>query len=81
MPLYAFRCNECHSTFDVRRPFVESDAPADCPDCGSLLTQRTLSVPSQIGNAQMPMVSAPTSGRRHPLDCLCCTPRRRTSPV
>jgi putative FmdB family regulatory protein len=79
MPLYAFHCNECHGAFEVRRSFADADVPADCPDCGSLLTQRQLSVPTQIGNAQMPTLSAPSSGRSHPFDCLCCAPRRRAT--
>ena len=32
VPTYEFRCRECGSTFDVRRPMSESSAPATCPD-------------------------------------------------
>ncbi|MGH3863732.1 FmdB family zinc ribbon protein [Actinokineospora sp.] len=32
MPTYEFRCRECGSTFDVRRPMAESSDPAACPE-------------------------------------------------
>jgi putative FmdB family regulatory protein len=32
MPTYEFRCRECDTVFQERRPMSESSAPAICPD-------------------------------------------------
>lgn len=31
MPTYEFRCRECDTVFELRRPMSESSAPATCP--------------------------------------------------
>jgi putative FmdB family regulatory protein len=32
VPTYEYRCRECGSTFEVRRPMTDSAAPAVCAD-------------------------------------------------
>jgi putative FmdB family regulatory protein len=32
VPTYEYRCKDCTTTFEVRRPMSESSAPAPCPD-------------------------------------------------
>jgi putative FmdB family regulatory protein len=43
MPIYEYRCEECHERFELRRSFSESDAPAGCPACHAQHTRRLLS--------------------------------------
>ncbi|MGF1471321.1 MAG: zinc ribbon domain-containing protein [Rubrobacteraceae bacterium] len=43
MALYEYKCAECEERFDVMRPMSESDAPAECPECGSNESQRVIS--------------------------------------
>jgi len=43
MPLYEYRCAECHTTFEKLRPMSQADAPADCVACGSTATARAIS--------------------------------------
>lgn len=35
MPLYEYRCADCHATFDLLRAFSQADEPATCPECQS----------------------------------------------
>ena len=36
MPVYEYRCNACHTQFELRQKF--SDPPADrCPECGGTI--------------------------------------------
>lgn len=32
MPTYEYRCKDCTTTFEVRRPMSESSEPAPCPE-------------------------------------------------
>ncbi|MFC5286281.1 zinc ribbon domain-containing protein [Actinokineospora guangxiensis] len=47
MPTYEFRCRECGTTFDVKRPMSAAGDPAACPtgheDTVKLLTMAGLS--------------------------------------
>ncbi len=44
MPLYEYRCADCHTLFEKLRPMSQSDAPATCVHCGSTATSRAISV-------------------------------------
>lgn len=35
MPIYEFRCIQCKTVFEVKRPREKAGAPADCPDDGA----------------------------------------------
>jgi putative FmdB family regulatory protein len=48
MPLYEFRCATCGSTFELRRPAAQSQAPALCPD--GHIARRVLSVFATAGH-------------------------------
>ncbi|HUZ19470.1 MAG TPA: zinc ribbon domain-containing protein [Acidimicrobiales bacterium] len=43
MPIYEYRCPECTTTFELRRPAELSSAPASCPE-GHEGARRRLSV-------------------------------------
>jgi putative FmdB family regulatory protein len=43
MPSYDYRCSSCEALFEVRRSFKDANDPAECPQCGSLKTQKKLS--------------------------------------
>lgn len=64
MPLYEYRCSECDTTFEVRRPMSESSEPADCPN-GHVGARRLLSVFASTGaasSAPAPAAPAPRMG-------------------
>ncbi len=54
MPFYEFRCSTCQAVFDHRRPMVEADAPAVCPE-GHVGAQRLLPVFATTGLATEPV--------------------------
>jgi putative FmdB family regulatory protein len=58
MPLYEYRCRECDTTFEDRRPMSQSDEPAQCP--AGHEARRVLSVFASVGRASS--VAAPTGG-------------------
>jgi putative FmdB family regulatory protein len=35
MPTYEYRCPNCKTEFELKRPMSESDKPAVCPKCGA----------------------------------------------
>ncbi|MFW6125904.1 MAG: FmdB family zinc ribbon protein [Chloroflexota bacterium] len=35
MPIYEYLCPKCGCGFELRRPFSEADAPAQCPSCNT----------------------------------------------
>ncbi|NLC59516.1 MAG: zinc ribbon domain-containing protein, partial [Armatimonadetes bacterium] len=43
MPLYEYRCEECHSAFAALQPMTAPRTGAKCPRCGSTHTRRVLS--------------------------------------
>jgi len=43
MPLYEYQCLQCTSGFTELRRCAEMDSQIDCPECGSLETNRTIS--------------------------------------
>lgn len=44
MPLYEYLCRECKTSFETLRPAHEADAPAICPQCNQVSSQRILSL-------------------------------------
>ncbi len=44
MPLYEYRCDECGTKFEERRPLAAGDEPAECPNCASLRSKRQVSL-------------------------------------
>lgn len=43
MPLYEYLCAGCARRFEVLRPISQADAPAACPRCAALTSQRAIS--------------------------------------
>jgi putative FmdB family regulatory protein len=58
MPRYEYRCKACGTTFEMRRPMSQSDAPAPCPQ-GHDDTVKLLSTVAVGGTASAP---APAGG-------------------
>jgi putative FmdB family regulatory protein len=50
MPHYDFRCRTCGAVFEERRPMVDADAPATCPE-GHVGAARLLPVFAMTGRA------------------------------
>lgn len=64
MATYEYRCRACGTTFELRRPMADSDAPATCP-AGHDDTTRLLSVFASVGGASAataPVAPAPSRG-------------------
>src|SRR5664279_5633739 len=50
MPVYEYRCNVCHTQFDLRQKF--SDPPADrCPQCGGTVRKLVSTVSFSLKGA------------------------------
>jgi putative FmdB family regulatory protein len=49
MPLYEYRCTTCDTTFELRRPAAQSQAPAVCAE--GHVARRVLSVFATAGHA------------------------------
>lgn len=45
MPVYEYRCQDCHAPFELTRPMSESASTRDvrCPACGSEHVERKYS--------------------------------------
>lgn len=69
MPLYEYRCPECETTFEARRPMAEASEPIDCPN-GHVGSRRLLSVFASTGAASA-AGSAPSPAAR-PSGGGCC---------
>ncbi|MEC3994042.1 zinc ribbon domain-containing protein [Actinacidiphila sp. DG2A-62] len=54
MPRYEYRCRACGTTFEMRRPMSQSDAPAPCPQ-GHDDTVKLLSTVAVGGSASAPV--------------------------
>ena len=77
MPLYDYRCDECHTVFEQRRAMADVDKVTVCPACDSLLTTRLLSTVAVIGIGRLsepPQTT--TSHQSHRSGCRCCVPVR-----
>ena len=44
MPIYEYRCADCEQKFEKRRRMSQADDEIACPDCGSVHTNRGLSM-------------------------------------
>ena len=64
MALYEYKCVECEERFDKMRPMSESDAPAECPECGSGGSQRVISNFASITPGASAMSSNPMMDAR-----------------
>ncbi|MCU0496793.1 MAG: zinc ribbon domain-containing protein [Anaerolineae bacterium] len=73
MPVYDYRCEECHTVFEQKRSMSDADKVAPCPACHSLLTTRLMSQVAVIGMRHSPeMLPSPA----HRLGCACCSIKR-----
>lgn len=43
MPLYEYRCQNCHQTFELLRRIKDGDNDLECPGCHSDKVERLLS--------------------------------------
>ncbi len=43
MPLYEYRCHECHQIFELLRRMRDADEDLECPHCHSSHVERLLS--------------------------------------
>jgi len=66
MPLYEYRCRTCDATFETRRPMMEANAPAACPD-GHADSIRLLSAFAAVGAGALPL----GAGARCGAQCAC----------
>ncbi len=44
MPLYEYRCENCGTKFELRRPISAGDDPAPCPECANINSKRQVSM-------------------------------------
>lgn len=61
MPMYEYACQDCSSSFALKRKFAEAHNPASCPECGGHNTRKLLSpIPYIKGASQS--IPVPMSG-------------------
>ncbi|MEX1218169.1 MAG: zinc ribbon domain-containing protein [Acidimicrobiales bacterium] len=58
MPAYDYKCPECDTTFEARRPMAEASEPMSCPN-GHAGARRLLSVFATVGGSSSSSVPAP----------------------
>jgi len=64
MPVYEYACKECDQKFEKLVKSMSSNAPVECPKCGSKKTVRALSVFAVGAEGQSrSSSSAPMCGR------------------
>ncbi len=51
MPIYEYRCADCHATFEKLRSMSQADLPAECVCCGSPHTSRVVSLFAAISKS------------------------------
>jgi len=65
MPIYEYRCRDCHQLFQKLQPMASGTDGITCPSCGSTRVERQLSVfassPS-AGSSSRQGGCAPTGG-------------------
>jgi putative FmdB family regulatory protein len=61
MPLFKYRCNECHQQFEELVSFSESQN-VECPNCQSKNTDKLVSIFATIGGNSGKSSSASCSG-------------------
>lgn len=59
MPLYEYRCNDCHATFELLRPMAERSGAAVCPSCESRSSMPLISRVAATVPGGTPWPSAP----------------------
>ncbi len=58
MPFYEYRCTDCQNQFELMRSITQRDMSAECPDCGSEQSSRTITVPMAFSMSADGTVSA-----------------------
>jgi putative FmdB family regulatory protein len=91
VPLYAFRCPDCATAFDERRPFARADDPATCPGCGGtgaskqfgspMVFQRGAAGRAILAEAGTRAARAATTSSGHAGGCPCCSGGRPAAPT
>jgi putative FmdB family regulatory protein len=61
MPLFKYRCNECHQQFEELVSFSESQN-VKCPNCQSKNTDKLVSTFATIGGSSVKSSSAASCG-------------------
>jgi putative FmdB family regulatory protein len=63
MPVYDYKCMNCHEVFEeLVLSSNTSDSEVKCPHCGSYQAQRQLSAPAIGGSAKSSVPAAPSCG-------------------
>lgn len=44
MPTYEYKCKDCNAMFSILRPMSASAEETKCPVCGSITTERMISL-------------------------------------
>ena len=58
MALYEYRCADCGTEFEQRKPMREADSPAECPSCG----KQAARLPSVFASKDGYTLRVPRSG-------------------
>jgi putative FmdB family regulatory protein len=53
MPLYEYLCRDCGTKFELLRGMAHADDPAPCARCGSLRTERLISLFAAVSDGRI----------------------------
>ncbi|MGI8847552.1 MAG: FmdB family zinc ribbon protein [Candidatus Dormibacteria bacterium] len=62
MPLYEYRCGDCHQVFELLRPMAARDQGAECPGCHSAASMPLISRAVAINSAVVASTPAGAGG-------------------
>jgi putative FmdB family regulatory protein len=52
MPLYEYRCENCHTRFEVLRSFSQADGQVACPACAQTGARRLISTFAAVSKSE-----------------------------
>ena len=61
MPLYEYRCNDCHAVFELLRPMAKRELAAVCPSCESVASMPLISMVAVHAGSSSTVDAAPRS--------------------
>ncbi len=61
MPLYEYRCDDCHAVFELLRPMAKRELAAVCPSCESVASMPLISRVAVHASSSSAMDAAPRS--------------------
>lgn len=70
MPIFEYQCPQCDHRFEA---LIRGEEPADCPECGSMKSERLFSAPAaHVRGGRLPIASSCPPAEAPPCGPGCC---------